>query len=194
MVHTAKFTRLQDSTKEDFEIILPHEIAYASGLADRILSHLKLLDGDPAGYPVNRYKHSLQSATLAKRDGRDDEYVVCALLHDMGDIIGSYNHADIAASVLSPFVREENLWMVQNHGILQAYHFFHHIGLDRNLRNALRSHPHYKHTGEFVDLYDNPAFDPAMQDLPLEAFAPLVRKLFERPIRTLYSVPAPVTA
>ncbi len=194
MTHTATFTRLQDSTKEDFEVILPHEIAYASGLADRILGHLKLLDGDLGGYPVNRYRHSLLAATLAKRDGRDDEYVVCALLHDIGDIIGSYNHADIAAAVVSPFVSEENLWMIQHHGVLQGYHFFHHIGLDRNMRDALRPHPHYDHTAEFVELYDNPAFDPAMDILPLDVFEPMVRTLFEHPVRTLYAAHAPAAS
>lgn len=194
MTHKATFTRLEDSTKEDFDIILPHEIAYAHGLADRILDHLKLLDGDPGGYPVNRYTHSLQAATLARRDGRDDEYVVCALLHDIGDIIGSYNHADIAATVLRPFVSDENHWMVLHHGEIQAYHFFHHIGLDRNVRDKLKPHPYYARAYEFVDLYDNPAFDPAMDVLPLETFEPLVRKLFERPVRTLYAAHAEVAS
>ena len=186
MTRIPSFTRLEDSTREDFEVIFPHEVAYAASLADRILAHLKLLDGELGGYPVNRYTHSLQSVTLARRDGRDDEYVVCALLHDIGDVIGTYNHADLAACVLQPFVSEANHWMILHHGELQAYHFFHHIGLDRHIGDALKGHPHYQHTHDFVELYDNPAFDPGMEVLPLEVFEPLVRKLFERPVRTMY--------
>jgi predicted HD phosphohydrolase len=93
--------------------------AYARNCrADR--AHLKLLEGDFGGFPVDRLTHSLQTATRAWRDGRDEEYVVCALLHDIGDTLGSYNHPDIAAAILKPFVSAENLWMVEKHGIFRA--------------------------------------------------------------------------
>ena len=186
MQRPVAFTRLEDSTKDDWDMLLPFEMAFADGLGDRILTHLKLLDGDAGGYPVNRYTHSLQAATLALRDQRDAEYVVCALLHDIGDTLGSYNHQDIAVAMLRPFVSDENLWMVQHHAILQGYHFFHHIGLDRDLRDTLKADPNYDRTAEFVDLYDNPAFDPSRPTLPIEAFAPMVRAVFAKPVRSLY--------
>ena len=133
---------------------------FAQGLPDRVIRHLQILQGDYGGFPVDRYTHSLQTATRALRDGRDEEYVVCALLHDIGDTLGSFNHPDIAAAILKPFVGEANHWMVQHHGIFQGHYFFHHIGLDRDMRDQFRDHPHYERTAEFCELYDNPAFDP----------------------------------
>jgi predicted HD phosphohydrolase len=186
MNRSASFTRLQDSTQEDWDRLLPLEIEFANGLTDRILTHLKLLDADPNGFPVNRYAHSLQAATLALRDGRDAEYVVCALLHDIGDTIGGYNHQDVAAAVLRPFVSEENLWMVQHHAVFQGFHFFHHIGLDRHMRDGLKANPNFRRTAEFVDLYDSPAFDPSMDTPPIEDFEPMVRQVFAKPARSIY--------
>jgi predicted HD phosphohydrolase len=182
----ATFVRMEESTREDWALIVPEAMKMARSLPDRILAHLALLDGDFGGFPVDRYTHSLQTATRALRDGRDDEYVVCALLHDIGDTLGSYNHPDIAAAILKPFVSEANLWMVQQHGIFQGYNFFHHIGLDRNLRDAFRDHPHYERTAEFVALYDNPAFDPKGETLPIETFLPMMRKVFAAPRQSIY--------
>ena len=123
----ATFTRMDRSTAQDWQAITGEFKPFSQRLPDRILAHLKLLDGDYGGFPVDRYQHSLQTATRALRDGRDEEYVVCALLHDIGDTLGCYNHPDVAAAILKPFVSEANLWMVQNHGIFQGYNFFHHI-------------------------------------------------------------------
>ena len=142
--------------------------------------------GDYGGFPVDRYTHSLQTATRALRDGRDEEYVVCALLHDIGDTLGSFNHPDIAAAILKPFVSDENHWMVQNHGIFQGHYFFHHIGLDRNLRDNFKAHPSYERTAEFCELYDNPAFDPKAETLPIEEFTPMLRRLMAQPRNSVY--------
>ena len=117
----ATFTNMETSTPQDWAIIAGQFGRYATGLPDRILAHLRLLDGDFGGFPVDRLTHSLQTATLAHRDGRDEEYVVCALLHDVGDTLGSYNHPDIAAAMLKPFVSPENLWMIEHHGIGDEY-------------------------------------------------------------------------
>lgn len=119
----ARFTHMKDGTQEDWAIIAADFSAYARQLPARIAAHLKLLEGDFGGFPVDRLTHSLQTATRAWRDGRDEEYVVCALLHDIGDTLGSYNHPDIAAAILKPFVSAENLWMVEKHGIFQGYYF-----------------------------------------------------------------------
>ena len=135
---------------------------------------------------MDRYTHSLQTATRALRDGRDEEYVVCALLHDIGDTLGSFNHPDIAAAILKPFVSDENHWMVQHHGIFQGHYFFHHIGLDRDLRDNFRAHPCYERTAEFCELYDNPAFDPKAETLPIEEFEPMLRRLMAQPRNSVY--------
>ena len=192
----AGFTRMEDSTAEDWRVIGGEFAGFARTLPDRILAHLKLLEGDYGGFPVDRYTHSLQTATRALHAGRDDEYVVCALLHDIGDSLGSFNHFDIAAAILKPFVSDENLWMVQHHGIFQGYYFFHHIGLNREMREQFRGHAHFERTAEFCDLYDNPAFDPKGQALPISEFEPLVRRVFAQPRNSIYkaAVAAPVTS
>ena len=182
----ARFTHMEDGTAEDWSAISQHFTEYAAQLPERILAHLRLLDGDFGGFPVDRLSHSLQTATLAHRDGRDEEYVVCALLHDIGDTLGSYNHADIAAAILKPFVSPENLWMIEKHAIFQGYYFFHHLGLDRHLREQFKDHPQFEQTIEFCARYDAAAFDTEGETLPLEFFEPMLRRVFAQPKRSIY--------
>lgn len=182
----ARFTNMKDGTAEDWEIIAASFGHFAKGLPDRIMDHLKLLEGDFGGFRIDRLTHCLQTATLAHRDGKDDEYVVCALLHDIGDTLGTYNHADVAAVLLEPFVSDENHWMVKHHAIFQGYYFFHHLGMDRNLRENYQDHPYYRHTLEFVSKYDSPAFDPQAETLPLSYFEPMLRAVFAKPRKSLY--------
>lgn len=183
----AAFTSIEHSTETDWKIIVSQFVPYAQALPDRVIAHLRLLDGDYGGFPVDRLTHCLQTATLAHRDGRDDEYVVCALLHDIGDTLGSYNHPDIAAAILKPFVTEANHWMVAHHGIFQGYYFFHHLGMDRDMRDTFRGHPHYGRTEEFCARYDGPAFDAGYDTFPLAFFEPLLRRVFAQPRFTIYS-------
>jgi predicted HD phosphohydrolase len=187
---SAKFHAMTEGTAEDWKIIGKALEPLARGLPDRILTHLKMLDGDYGGFAVDRMEHSLQTATRAFRDGRDEEYVVCALLHDMGDILGPRNHADIAAAILKPFVSEQNHWMVEQHGIFQGYYFFHHLGLDREMREGFRGHPAFEHTAQFCHLYDQAAFDPAYESMPLSAFEPMVHRVFSTVKRSIYVKPA----
>lgn len=182
----AKFNTMAESTQEDWAIIAEHAGEFNKGLADRILAHLRLLDGDFGGFAIDRLTHSLQTATRAHRDGRDEEYVVCALLHDIGDTLGSTNHPDVAAAILKPFVSEQNLWMVANHGMFQGYYFFHHLGLDRNMRDQFKDHPWYQYTAEFCHKYDQNSFDPEYESEPLEFFEPMVQRVFARPKRSMY--------
>src|SRR4051812_6891073 len=173
----ANFTRMQDSTQADWQVIGAEFVPFTQSLPDRVLAHPKLLEGDYGGFPVDRYTHSLQTATRALRGGRDEEYVVCALLHDIGDTLGSFNHPDIAAAILKPFVSDENLWMVQHHGIFQGHYFFHYVGMDRDMREQFRGQPHFARTEEFCALYDSPAFDGLAETLPLSEFEPMLRRL-----------------
>jgi predicted HD phosphohydrolase len=186
MNERARFTDMRASTAADWQIIEREFLPYAAALPRRIVAHLDLLKGDCGGFAVDRYTHCLQTATRALRDGRDDEYVVCALLHDIGDTLGSWNHPDIAAALLKPFVSEANLWMVQQHGIFQGHYFFHHLGMDRNLRDQYRGHPHYERTLEFCERYDAPAFDPQGETLPIEHFTPLIERVFAQPSHSPY--------
>jgi predicted HD phosphohydrolase len=181
------FAHLGKSTAEDWATIVGELKPYAAALADRVLNHLKVLEDDWSGLPVTRLTHSLQTATLAYRDGRDEEYVVCALLHDIGDTLGSHNHPDIAAAMLKPFVSPENFWMVQHHGIFQGYYFFQNIGLDPNMRDQFRDQPElFDRTAEFCDKYDAPAFNKDYDALPLSFFKPMVRRVFVKPRQSVY--------
>jgi predicted HD phosphohydrolase len=182
----AQFHDMKEGTKEDWALIATDFQKFSKALPDRVLAHLKLLEGDYGGFPVDRLHHSLLTATLAMKDGRDEEYIVCALLHDIGDTLGSFNHPDIAAAILKPFVSEKNNWMVEKHGIFQGYYYFHHLGLDRNMREQFRGHEHYVYTAEFCEKYDSAAFHPGQECFPLEAFEPMVRRVFERPKRSIY--------
>ncbi len=186
MAGNTTFTRMQDATPEDYKIIGRHSLEFFAGLPDRVLRHLELLDSDTGGYAVTRLTHSLQTATRAERDGRDEEYVVCALLHDIGDTLASANHSELAATILQPFVSEENHWIVQHHGVFQGYYFFHHLGLDRDAREAHRGHPLFGECAAFCALYDQNSFDPGYDTLPLAHFEPMVRKVFAAPRRSLY--------
>ena len=131
LAQRASFKSMWESTRQDWEIITTHYERFTRVLPDRILSHLKLLGGDSAGFAVDRLQQSLLTATPAQNGGEDEEYVVCTLLHDIGDMLGSWNHPDVAAAILKPFVSEANHWMVEKHGIFQGYHFFQQIGMER---------------------------------------------------------------
>jgi len=182
----ARFHAMTEGTAEDWAIIAKAAGDYGRELPDRLIGHLKLLQGDCGGFAVDRLEHSLQTATRAHLAGEDEEYVVCALLHDIGDILGPRNHADIAAAIVQPFVSEANHWMVANHAIFQGYYFFHHLGLDRDMREAFRGHPHFERTAQFCHLYDQPAFDPVYETMPLEAFEPMLRRVMATPKRSIY--------
>lgn len=184
----AAFKHMADGTAQDWTIIGGELVAYRTLLADRILTHLKLLDGDFGGFPVDRLTHSLQCATLAEADGRDDEYVLCALLHDIGDTLGSYDHANVAAAILRPFVSEENHWMVQKHNLFQGFYFFEYRGVDPNLRDHFRDHCWYARTIEFCEKYDGAAFDPAYPTQPLAHFEQRLRNMFAKPLHSPYGL------
>lgn len=159
--------------------------AHTDHLADRMMDHMSLLgQGTEGGF--DRLLHSLQTATLAHQAGEDDEYVVCALLHDIGDTLAPYNHPEVAASIVKPYVSEENHWMTLHHGIFQGYYFFQHVGMDRNMREQYRGHPCFERTARFCEKYDRLGFDPMMKNMPLEAFDPMLRRVFEKPKNTIY--------
>jgi predicted HD phosphohydrolase len=182
----ATFTAMADGTQEDWNRIATAQLEYYPGLADRVIAHLRLLGGDHGGFAVDRLTHSLQTATRAARAGRGDDYVACALLHDIGDTLATFNHPDVAAAIVKPFVDESLHWMVQQHGVFQGYYFFHFIGLDRNLRDQFAGHPWYDLCAEFCAEYDQPAFDPGYSTMPLEELEPLLRTFFAAPKRSIY--------
>ena len=183
------FTAMDHSTQADWALIGDAARRFYRGLPDRVLAHLRLLDGDFGGFAVDRLTHRLQGATRAYRDGQDEEYVVCALLHDIGDTLASYNHHEVAAAILSPFISEQNLWMIEKHAVFQGYYFFHHLGLDRDMREQFRGHPDFEACAQFCHLYDQNAFDPDYDTMPLEAFLPMLGRVFAKPKNLIYKKP-----
>jgi predicted HD phosphohydrolase len=185
-VPRAHFHAMTEGTQNDWAVIAANAVAFNEALPARVIAHLRLLEGDFGGFAVDRLEHSLQTATRAVRDGRDEEYVVCALLHDIGDTLGSLNHADIAAAILKPFVSERNLFLLEKHGVFQGYYFFEFLGLDRNLREQFRDHPLFDYVAEFCERYDQNSFDPSYDTMPLEAFVPMVERVMHKPQRSIY--------
>jgi predicted HD phosphohydrolase len=186
----ARFHAMTESTYDEWQLIGAELERFARRLPERLIAHLKLLRGDYGGFPVDRLEHCLQTATRAFQAGRNEGYVACALLHDIGDTLGPYNHADVAAVIVRPFVSEENHWIVEHHGIFQGYYFFHFLGLDRDMRDKFRGHPHFEKTEEFCRQFDQVAFDPNFKSMPLEAFEPLLQRVFSQPRRSIYRAEA----
>jgi predicted HD phosphohydrolase len=182
----ARFTAMVDGTAEDWAAIGRAAAGHRGEHVDNILAHLRLLKDDHGGFAVDRLEHSLQTATRAHRAGQDEEYVVCALLHDIGDLLLPAAHAELGAAILEPYVSERNHWMLAHHGVFQGYYFFHHIGLDRDMREQFRGHPDFEYTAQFCHLYDQNSFDPAYDTMPLDAFVPMLRRVMETPQRSIY--------
>lgn len=175
-MQNASFKSFEESTREDWALIRARDAVRQRDVADRVLEQLRYLREGESGFPIDRLEHSLQTATRAERDGRDEEYVVCALLHDIGDTLSPLNHPAIGAAIVKPFASEANYWMVAYHGIFQGFYFWHHIGGDRNARDAYRDSPYFDYTAEFCAKYDQTAFDADYRSEPLEHFEPLVRQ------------------
>jgi predicted HD phosphohydrolase len=182
----AGFTNMTEGKVEDYQIIVDHFKTYSKQLPDRILDHMQLLKGDFGGFPIDRLEHSLQTATRAHKDGQDEEYVVAALLHDIGDTLGTFNHADIGAAILKPFVSSKLHWILETHGVFQGYYFFHHIGLDRDMREQYRGHEFFEDCAHFCEAYDQAAFDKNYESAPLEFFEPMVRRVMASPKKSIY--------
>jgi len=180
MPRIVSFLQMKDGTSEDYELLDRSEREYARRLPDEILNAVSALDHSIEGYPVSRLTHSLQTATRALNDGADDEMVVAALVHDVGDLLAPYNHAAVAAAILKPYVRPEVTWIVEQHGLFQSYYYVHHVGGDRNARDRHRDHPWYKSCVNFCAKWDQSSFDPNFPTLPLNAFEAAVRRVFSR--------------
>ena len=176
-----KFTAMKDGDAEDYALISRLEAAHNADFPRRLMEQLQGIGGDAFGYHVDRYVHSLQSASLAFRAGEDEETVVATLFHDIGDALAPHNHSQAAAAILAPYVSEKTLWVVRHHGLFQGYYYFHHFGQDRDARDRYRDHPHFQACVDFCEKYDQPAFDPNYDTMPIEAFAPMVWRVMGKP-------------
>lgn len=173
------FTRMDEGTDADYEVLKRVHEANMAALPDLLLSMLTDLDGD-ANYPIDRLQHSLQTATRALRDGADEEMIVCALLHDVGESLGPMNHGEVIAAILRPFISEANYWMLFHHGLFQTYFYARHMGLDPNARDVYKDNPHYQLTVDFTTNWDEVSFDPTYPNEPIETFVPMVHRVLHK--------------
>lgn len=169
------------STEEQWRHIGRETQKNQSRVAEGVLAMLRSLETVVDGFAVDQLTHCLQTATRAERAGADKEVVVAALCHDIGKAISVPNHPAIAAEILKPYVREEVYWMIQVHQDFQGKHYYAHFKLDPNAREKYRGAPHFDLAARFADEWDQTAFDPDYDTLPLEHFEPLVREVFANP-------------
>ena len=175
-----KFVQMKDGDKEDYEFLIKHEVEHTKGTADRLIKALVELDEGLSGYKITRLGHSLQSATRAWHDGADIDWIVSALLHDIGDIYAPYNHDEYAASILRPFVREQCSWVVEKHGIFQMIYYGEHVGSNPHKRHKYIENIYFKDCSDFCEFWDQKSFDPDYDTKPIGFFIPLVREVFSR--------------
>lgn len=181
MTETVSFTEMKNGTKADYELLQKLEDEFAKTLPDRLLETLRRLEDTLGGYQISRLEHSLQSATRAYNNGEDEEMIVAALLHDIGDELAPFSHSEMAAAILRPYVCEKTYWLIKYHGLFQMYYYAHHLGEDQNARDRFRDHPWFDDAVGFCEKYDQNCFDPTFVSKPVEFFEPMLRSVFSRP-------------
>ena len=174
------FIQMKDGTKEDYLLLDKHEKKFIESTADRIMKFMCGLTKTLEGYKISRLEHSLQTATRALNDKANDEMIVAALLHDIGDELAPLNHAECAAAILKPYVTEKTHWIIEKHDIFQMYYYAHHLGSNKNERDKFKDHKYYKDTIKFCENWDQKSFDPNFKTLTLNDFEPYVKKIFGR--------------
>jgi predicted HD phosphohydrolase len=179
-METVSFTRMSDGTKADYDLLHAREQQFIAALPDRIMSHLKLLEDSTSGYQISRLDHSLQTATRAVHDGADVDWIVTALVHDIGDMLAPVNHDTVAAAILAPYVRAECTWVLRHHGLFQLKYYGEHVGQNPDGRERFKDHANYDACVAFCELWDQTSFDPAYPTWTLEQFEPYVREVFTR--------------
>tara|TARA_B100002052_G_scaffold192802_1_gene175771 strand:- start:81 stop:635 length:555 start_codon:yes stop_codon:yes gene_type:complete len=175
-----KFKQMKDGTKEEYLLLDKHEKKYIEGTAERLIKFMSGLNETLEGYQITRLEHSLQTATRALNDKADEEMIVAALLHDIGDELAPLNHSEYAAAVIKPYVSKKTHWIIEKHGEFQMYYYAHHLNGNRNQRDKYKGHIYYQDTVNFCENWDQKSFDPNFKSLSLKEFEPLVKRIFSR--------------
>jgi predicted HD phosphohydrolase len=179
--NTATFTSMDQSTREEWLNIGAETAKNQTRVADRIIMLLESLSSITDGFVTDQLTHCLQTATMAERAGADDEVVIASLCHDIGKAISVPNHPAIAASILKPYVRPAVHFMIEAHQDFQGRHYYAHFGMDANARDKYADHPSFELAAKFADEWDQKAFDPSYDTLPLEHFEAKLRAIFAKP-------------
>jgi len=178
---TVSFGAMKDGTRDDYLLLRELERPFIARTADRVLRELAAQESDTLdGYQVTRLGHALQTATRALRDGADTDWIVAALLHDIGDGLAPQNHDRFAAELLRPYLREECTWVVAHHGAFQMIYYAQHYGWDPEERERYRDSPYFNSCVDFCERWDQASFDDGYASEPLASFAPMVREVFAR--------------
>lgn len=180
-VEPTTFTRMDESTAEQWGVIGGETLKNQPRVAEQFLTMLRQLADITDGFATDQLTHVLQTATLAERGGADEEMVFGALCHDIGKVVSVFNHPAIAAEMIKPYVREDVYFAIRYHQDFQGRHYYEHFGKDPDERDRHRGEPWYDLAARFADEWDQVAFDPDYDTLPLEHFEPLVRRLTEMP-------------
>ena len=177
---TVSFTTMKQGTPEDYRIIAENDCQTAGELPRRIVEHLKKMEEDDGAYQISRLDHVLQCATRAYRDGADDDWIIAALLHDIGDVLAPFTHGQVAAEIIRPFVREEVTWVVRNHGIFQMHYNTSLSAHERKSREQYKDHLYYQYAVDFCERWDQCSFDPNYPTEKLTFFEPFIDRVFRR--------------
>jgi predicted HD phosphohydrolase len=177
----ATFTRMDESTAEQWGVIGAETAKNQPRVAEQFLTMLRQLEGITDGFATDQLVHVCQTATRAERAGADPEVVFASLCHDIGKVVSVFNHPAIAAEMIRPYVRPEVYEMIRVHQDFQGRHYYAHFGGDPDARDQYEGADYYDLAARFADEWDQTSFDPDYDTLPLEHFEPLVREMTAAP-------------
>ena len=178
MSEQAHFTRMQDGTLEEWQIIAAAHYKHFKHTADTYIDLLKSLDQHTLGFACDQLQHALMAGTLARRAGASNEHIVIALCHDIGKSINVPNHGAIAAEMMKPYISEDSYHVIYNHQAFQGEYYYQYLGAPTDLRLQWKDESWYPLACKLVDEWDAPAFDPDFEVDSLESFIPLMREVF----------------
>jgi predicted HD phosphohydrolase len=177
------FTRMDQGKIEDWMMIAQAVSQRQATMPQIIKAMLLQLEAQVDGFAVNQLVHGLQTATMAERAGAGEEMIVAALCHDIGKVISVENHPAIAAEILKPYVSRETYEIIRTHQDFQGRHYYALMGKDPESRRQYEGEPWYAMATRFTDEWDQTAFDPAYDTLPLSHFEPMIERVFAAPRR-----------
>ena len=175
------FTKMSEGTQKDWEHISEEHAPHIMDMPSRVIEMLKQLEALSLGFGTNQLHHALQTATMAKRAGADDEMILISLIHDMGKVVNVPNHGQICAEIIKPYVSEDAYHIIRTHQDFQGEHYYHYMGKPRDLRKNYENESWYEKAKQFTDEWDQAAFDPEYDTDTLESFIPLIEKFFGFP-------------
>jgi len=178
---TKTFTRMDESTAEEWAVIGAETMNNQPRVADQFLAMLRQCADITDGFATDQLTHCLQTATKAEQAGAEPEVVFASLCHDIGKVISVFNHPAIAAEMIKPYVSRDTYHMIRVHQDFQGKHYYAHFGQDPNARAQYEGEPWYDLAARFADEWDQTAFDPDGETYPLEHFEPLVREMTASP-------------